>query len=115
MNLFIERILSYFPRKLPIGITEFEVWAARIIRLAGKFADEDSMKFALASNVIHLDHQRAFVPDHYFVRSLTKAAANQVASQVFSDIKQKQLEAAQKAAAEATAKESAVVLDEKVN
>lgn len=90
------------PKPLPVGLTEFHAWAERITELAGKFADEDSMKYALANQVIHLAYDKSEVPDRYFVNCLRKAAANQVASQVFYDIKIKQQEAA-KAAAEAEA------------
>ena len=88
--------LSYIARRLPVGMTEFEAFAKRIIKQAGQFADEDSMKYALASQIIHSSHPR--LPDQYFIRSLEKAAANQVASQVFQDIKNKQLEAQKKLA-----------------
>jgi thiamine pyrophosphate-dependent acetolactate synthase large subunit-like protein len=94
MRLFV-LIRSYFKRKLPVGMTEFHAWADRIISLAGKFADEDSLKFALASAVIHAKHDMASIEDQYFVRLLRKAAANQVASQLFQDIKAKQAAAAQ--------------------
>lgn len=105
MKQFVNTLLSYVPRKLPVGMTEFENWSERIISLSGPFADADSMKFALASQIMHLGAQKSSVADQYFIRSMRKAAANQVASQVFQDIKIKQQEA-QKAAqqqAEATA------------
>lgn len=81
-------------RPFPVGMTEFLEWSARIIALAGNFADEDSMKFALCSQLIHLPYDKAEATDRYFVNCLRKAAANQVASQVFHDIKIKQQEAA---------------------
>lgn len=79
-------------------MTEFESWAASIVELSGEFADVDSMKFAIASQIMHLGAQRSSVPKNFFVRSLRKAAANQVASQVFQDIKTKQQEAAKASA-----------------
>lgn len=106
MRQSLDKMLSYFPRKLPVGIAEFTTWSERIINLAGQFADPDSMKFALASQLLHLPPQSSSKPDQYFIRSMRKAAVNQVASQVFQDIKIKQQEAA-KAAAEATAQEVA--------
>lgn len=83
-------------RPLPVGMAEFNEFASRIISLAGPYADEDSMKFALASIVIHADATKAHYSDAYFLERLRKSAANQVASQVFQDIKAKQaaLEAA---------------------
>lgn len=97
MRLALSYIRSFFPRPLPVGLTAFHTWADNIIALSGDFADHDSMKWAIASNLIHLGAQKAYVSDQYFIRSLRKAAANQVASQVFTDVKLKQ-EAAKAAA-----------------
>jgi hypothetical protein len=111
MRLIIKRLLSLFPTKLPVGMTEFHKFANEVIELSGKYADDDSMKFAIASQVMHLGAQTSSAPKNYFVRSLRKAAANQVASQVFQDVKIKQQEAAkQAAAAEETAKISKVAV-----
>lgn len=103
MRLLLLKVLSYFPQRLPVGVTEFEAWADNIIALSGKFADTESMKFALSSQILHLPAQSSSVPPQYFIRSMRKAAANQVASQVFQDIKIRQQEAA-KAAVEAAKK-----------
>lgn len=110
MLKFFKVARSYFPSKLPVGMSEFDAWADSIIELSGQFADVDSMKFAIASIVIHLPPTRSSVPKSYFVKSMRKSAANQVASQFFQDIKLKQMEAAKAAqealnTAEATANE----------
>ncbi len=107
MNLTLKRLLSHFPTKLPVGLTEFNDWSDSIIELSGNFADSDSMKYAIASNLIHLPHTKAYVAKSYFVNSLRKAAANQVASQVFHDIKIKQEERAKQLTAEAAALKAA--------
>jgi VIT1/CCC1 family predicted Fe2+/Mn2+ transporter len=96
--LLLKKILSLLPTPLPVGITEFNEWSDSIIDLSGEYADRDSMKYALASMVIHLGPQRSVVSKNYFVRSLRKAAANQVASQVFQDIKVKQQKQQEEAA-----------------
>lgn len=98
--------LSYVPRQLPVGMQEFSAWSDRIISLSGQFADADSMRFALASQIMHLAPQKSKVPDQYFIRSMRKAAANQVASQVFQDIKTKQIEAQKQAEATASQQEA---------
>lgn len=108
MKKLINYFLSYLPRRLPVGMSEFQNWSSRIISLSGQFADDDSMRFALASQVMHLGAQKSSVPDQYFIRSMRKAAANQVASQIFQDIKNKQVEA-QKAAEEAAKQKLAEV------
>lgn len=89
---FINKLLVYIPRALPVGKTAFYTWSDRIIDASGNFADRDSMRFALATNLLHLGPQVAFKSDWHFIKSMRKAAANQVASQVFQDIKQKQKE-----------------------
>lgn len=93
MKRIISLLLSLIPRALPVGMSEFETWAERILSQCGKFADEDSMKFALASILIHADARHGSLPDKYFTDRLRKSAANQVSSQVFQNIKAKQAEA----------------------
>jgi len=100
MKLLLKRLMSYFPSPLPVGMSQFNTWSDSIIELSGPYADADSMKFAVASMIMHLGAQRSSVPKNFFVKSLRKTAANQIAGQVFQDIKQRQAEA-QKAAEEA--------------
>ena len=107
MTKLLKLIRSYFPSKLPVGVTEFNQFADDIIELSGKFADRDSMVFAISSILIHADASYGSLSKQYFVRRLVKSAANQIASQAFQDIKirqQEALAAAQKLEAEATAK-----------
>lgn len=98
MKRFFLTLLNRIPRKLPAGLTEFEAWIDRIVTQTGLIADIDSMRFALASILIHADSKHGALPDKYFTDRLVKSAANQVASQVFQDIKTKQTEEAAKAA-----------------
>ncbi len=83
-------IRSYLPTLLPVGMTAFNAWADDIIALSGQFADRDSMRFAIASILIHTDAKHGSLPMQYFVKRLRKSAANQVASQVFQDVKEAQ-------------------------
>lgn len=92
MKMIFKRVMSYFPTKLPVGVTEFEKWSDSVIELAGPMADKTSMLFAVASILIHADSKHGALPKAYFVNRLRKSAANQVASQVFQDIKTKQAE-----------------------
>ena len=108
MKLLLARILSYFPTKLPVGATQFATWADSIIELSGQFADRDSMVFAIASILIHADSRYGALPKRYFVNRLRKSAANQVASQIFQNVKQKQAEQLAKQQAEDTAKAAQV-------
>lgn len=97
----LKKLLSYIPTPLPVGISQFNTFADSVIELSGGYADKDSMKFAVASMIIHADHKVASLSKNYFVIRLRKSAANQIASQVFQDIKTKQEQ--QLKAAEVTA------------
>ena len=99
--------MSILPTPLPVGVTEFNIWADSIIALSGKYADEDSLKFALCSMIMHADSKYGSLPKSYFVTRLRKVAANQVAGQVFTYIKTKQQAAQTAAATQSEAAETA--------
>lgn len=101
MSLFLKRVFSYVPTLLPVGLSQFYTWSDSILELSGDYADKESMRFAIASMVIHLPAGKGFCSKNHFVQGLRKSAANQVASQVFQDIKNKQAEATAKQQAEA--------------
>jgi hypothetical protein len=98
----IKQIVGLFPSALPNGVAAFDVWAKDIMDTYDlPTKDEDSVKFTLATIIMHLGPQVAYKPKVYFVLTLKAGAAKQVASQVFTDIKTKAKEAelaAQKAA-----------------
>lgn len=74
------------PRPLPLGRTEFEAWSDRI--LSGAMIPHEADKaeefrksslFTLCNMVLHLGPTESHKPDAYFIHSLRKSAANQVA------------------------------------
>jgi hypothetical protein len=83
------KIRAYFPSPVPQGISEFQTWSDSIISLYG-FPNNDSVRFALATMIMHSGPQAAYVSKHYFALMIKAGAAKQVASQVFQDIKTKQ-------------------------
>lgn len=87
----VKKVLSYIPEPLPVGMPQLEQFCVDIIALAGNYADADSMKWAISSQIIHSSSSK--LSKNHFVQTLRKAAANQVASQMFQDIKNKQIEA----------------------
>ncbi len=107
MKLLIKRLLSRLPSKLPVGLPQFDQWSKDIIELSGQFADETSMRFVLASELMHSDAKQGSVPKHYFVSRCRKLAANQTAGYILQEIKAAQAaaqaELAAKQQAEATA------------
>ncbi len=105
LRFALRYLLAFIPEKLPVGTTSMETFMLDIIDLAGQYADVDSMRFAIASMLIHAPANYGMLSKHYFIVRLRKSAANQIASQVFQEIKTKQaeLEAKAKQEAEATA------------
>jgi thiamine pyrophosphate-dependent acetolactate synthase large subunit-like protein len=94
--LKLSRMLFSDVTRLPIGLTEFNVWADSIIKLSG-LPNNDSMKFALSNVVMQLKPDQAYVSKEYLANILIKGAANEIAAQVFMDLKKKQAEAAEEA------------------
>lgn len=101
MRNLLLRLLAYLPSKLPQGKTEFETWSDSIIETY-QMPNNDSVKFALAVAILHLDSTSAFKPKHYFGKTLIKGAASQVAGAVMQELKEKQ-QALAKAEQEAAA------------
>lgn len=95
----INRFLGLFPSRLPVGMTEFDKWAKSVIEMS-PLPYNDSTVFSLATMVLHLPATTNYKSKEYFIRSLHKAAANQIAAGVMQDLKEKQ-RAAQEAAAKA--------------
>jgi hypothetical protein len=77
------------PSPLPVGVTEFHAWADKVIEAAGA-PNNDSVKFALATMILHAGPQDAEKPLSYFILSLKKSMANQVAAGIMQELKAKQ-------------------------
>lgn len=78
------------PRPLPMGQKEFVEWTDRIISGAMiPCEDRDSLVAALAAMLMQLGPTESHKPDAYFIHSLRKAAANEVAHANFQAIKKK--------------------------
>lgn len=96
----LKYLLSFRATRLPVGLQEFEEWADSIRELVGpgfEQVPQDDFKFVLANAVIHLGSTVSKKPKQYFVQVIRKGGANQVASQIFQDVKLRH-EAAVKAA-----------------
>ncbi len=111
---FLKKLLnSTFEEKsepLPIGLTEFDAWAAKIIAAAG-IPDNDSTRFALSTMVLYVDQGTDRVPAEHFITRLRKGASNETVSQVMHDLKEKQ-KAAEEARIAATIEVKSEALNE---
>jgi len=94
LKKLVKQALGYLPSRLPVGMTEFDSWAQDFMAtydLATE--DETSIKWVLASLIVALKPGTAYLSKRYFYLHIQAAAAKQIASAVFQDIKNKQLEA----------------------
>ena len=83
-------------RPLPMGRNDFEEWSDRIISGSlvpmgevDKQVFIDSQKCVLAGMILHLGPTESHKEDAFFIHSLRKAAANQVAHTVGLEYRQK--------------------------
>lgn len=111
MQLFKSRIKDELleKRPLPVGVQEFHEWSDRIIAGACLTATPESQKFTLANLLINLPPTTAFETDLYFIHSLRKSAANQVADSIRQEIREtvkKRLQEQEQNKAAVTAPES---------
>jgi hypothetical protein len=75
-------------RALPLGVKEFHEWSDRIISGACiPGATTESIKFALADQLLHLGPTVDFEADLYFIKCLRKFAINQVADAMRNEIR----------------------------
>lgn len=113
LKKLLNKVTSFFPEALPIGVSDFEKWSTSIIT-AYDLPDNESARFAIASAVMHLGSTEAYKPRRYFGLTMRKGMANQIAHAIMLELKTKQEEKikAEKAAAEATAKDSTAAFDE---
>jgi len=88
------KLKNLLPTALPRGMTEFESWASSIIDTYD-FPNNDSVRFALATMILHSGPTDAYKSKHFFSLCVKASMAKQIAGGAFQDIKTRQL-AAQK-------------------
>lgn len=84
------KLTHYLPSHLPYkSVWECEAWIEDILNTHGlpKFP---SYKQALASHIMHLPASQTYSSKMFFVKSVKKAMANQVAFEVIQQIKDEQ-------------------------
>lgn len=78
------------PSPLPIGMTEASKWADSILYAYDFPASDESLRFTLAAMVMNLPPSISHRSKRFFAKSVHKAMANQIASAVVQDMKDKQ-------------------------
>jgi len=80
---------AFLPSKLPITLADHDTWAISILKTA-KLPDNDSFRHALATMVMHLGPTTVWKAKMFFILSLQKAIANEIAYNVMQDLKKAQ-------------------------
>lgn len=86
---FLQKLRDFFPSRLPVGMQEFDEWASEIIDTY-EFPDNDSIRFALASQIMHAPQTASHLPRRHYAQLTLKGMANQVAHAKFMEIKERQ-------------------------
>lgn len=86
----LKKLLDFIPTQVPMGMTAFHSWADSLIETYA-FPNDPSVKFALATMIMHLGPIEAYKPRRYFMLAIKAGAAKQIASAVFQEIKAKQI------------------------
>lgn len=102
INRFFRQLAGLVPTAVPVGVAEFHSWADSIINTYSIPADSDSIKFALATMILHSGPKAAYRSKFEFFLMLRSGMSKQIAGAIFQEIKIKQQELA-RSQAEATA------------
>jgi len=81
MKNLLKILRSFFPRKLPIGMSSFNSWVDDIVLVSGLPNNESVRKLA-ANFILSIHSDVAYMSIRRVSNLLVKAAANQVAIEV---------------------------------
>lgn len=103
MSKLVPKLKSLLPLRIPTGMTQYNTWLLEIGSLLDFPVDQNSIEWVVSNEIMRLPSGKDRAPQHLFVKSLRKFAANQLAAAKVMEIKQRQEEqqAAHKAAEEA--------------
>ncbi len=106
MKKLLKKMLLALPHRLPVGMTEFETWASSIID-AYDLPDNESVRFSLASMILHLNSTDAFKPRRHFALCMLKGMASQIAQAKMQEYKENQAKRIEEEAKKKAAEEAA--------
>lgn len=81
------KVCHLFPKKIPIGTKSFESLYQQIITTYD-FPDNSSYKQAMATMVMHLGPTKDSIAPRFFVKSIRKSMANQIAYAVIEQCRE---------------------------
>jgi hypothetical protein len=99
-------ISGFFPKKLPVGRTEFDSFCCFLFDTYG-LPDNPSHRHAIAGMVLQLESTTCKKAPVFFAKSIRKAQANEVAYSVIQEIRNQEKTEAKKAAEKQSQEEAA--------
>jgi hypothetical protein len=85
------QLKGLFPSRVPTGMHEFDVWANDIVSTYAMPTESyNSLKFTLATIIMHLGPSDAYKSKFWFALMINAAAAKQIAGAKFQEVKQEQ-------------------------
>lgn len=100
-SLLKKSVCTHRAKLLPQGVTEFDKWSQSIVDIYN-LPDNDSVRFMLATMILHAKESDNKLPLKYFGVRAQKSAANQVAAGVMQELKERQKQQVEAAAAALT-------------
>lgn len=85
----IKRIKSYWPEKLPQGMTEFSSWVDEIAVLS-ELPNNDRLRKVIGVMILQIPPHISSCAKRHIVNRIRKAAANQVAAEAIDLIDEKE-------------------------
>lgn len=87
MKYLSKWLLSFIPRKLPIGKTSFYTWIDDVVYVSG-LPNNTSTRRVASMFILQLPPALAYLSIRKVSNQLIKAAANQVAAEVLKDVEE---------------------------
>jgi hypothetical protein len=84
----VENVLSYLPSRLPQTDAQLDAFIRTTLAL-GAFPDNDSLRQAIATQIMHLGPLTTFKSKRYFVRMVQSAISKQTAYNLIADIRER--------------------------
>lgn len=122
LKKWLNKLLFTLPSRLPVGMIEFKDWADSIVSTYN-LPDNDSIRFALATMILHLESNskievnllvlKLIIPTsswkskRHFAEMTLKSMSNQISSAVMHDLKDKQKKLEEESAAKASENDKA--------
>lgn len=89
IKIILKKIRAFFPSALPTTMDELNAYTEEVLEVWG-ISTQDSYRHAIATMIMHLGPTTAYKSKIYFVLSVKKAMANQLAHAKIKELNEAQ-------------------------